>query len=118
MKPKVIKEGELFALGNRLFTYSLNADGGVIIKPELESYKPVKVKVTFTPPSLDEVKAYFKSKKYLESAAIKFYDYYDSAEWKDGKGNQVKNWKQKAIGVWFKKENEDLGNTSNSTMVR
>lgn len=60
----------------------------------------------FTPPSLDEVKAYFLEKNYNEQSAVKFFNYYDSANWVDSNNNQVKNWKQKANGVWFKPENE------------
>lgn len=65
-----------------------------------------KKKNSFVPPTADEVMAYFKEKGYQESAAAKFHEYYDSADWKDGKGNQVKNWKQKAVGVWFREENK------------
>ena len=31
-----------------------------------------------------------------------FYDYYDVADWKDSKGNKVKNWKQRVI-TWNSK---------------
>ena len=31
---------------------------------------------------------------------------HDIANWKDSKGKQVKNWKQKMQGVWFKEENK------------
>lgn len=50
----------------------------------------------FTPPTLDEVKAYVQERGNLIDAQ-KFYDYYETAGWKDSKGQQVKNWKQKAI---------------------
>jgi hypothetical protein len=60
----------------------------------------------FTPPSLDEVKKYFSEKGYKEASAIKFFDYYETGNWEDSKGNQVKNWKQKALAVWFKDENK------------
>ena len=43
---------------------------------------------------------------YKEDAGEKFYNYYSVANWKDGKGNKVKNWKQKAQAVWFKDENK------------
>lgn len=69
----------------------------------LPNKKPSK---TFIPPTISEVKDYFKSKGYMESAAIKAYEYYDAANWVDGKGQKVLNWKQKCIGVWFKNENK------------
>ena len=59
----------------------------------------------FIPPTLLEVKAFFLEKGYLESSGEKAFNYYDLADWVDGKGNKVKNWKQKMNGVWFKDEN-------------
>jgi hypothetical protein len=39
--------------------------------------------------------------------ANKAFKYYETGNWKDGKGNQVKNWKQKMQSVWFKEENKE-----------
>lgn len=98
---KKIKPGEEFALHNTVYTYSL-LDERVVLK----AVRNISTKATnkFTPPTLDEVKAYFKEKGYVESAAIKAYDYYSAGDWKDSKGNQVKNWKQKMFGVWMRDE--------------
>ncbi len=63
-------------------------------------------KKKFTPPSLDEVKVYFKENGYKEDSAIKAYNFYSTADWHDTQGRSVKNWKQKMIGVWFKEENK------------
>lgn len=60
----------------------------------------------FTPPTLEMVLTYFEEKGYTEQSAKKAYEYYSVANWKDSKGNQVKNWKQKMQGVWFKDENK------------
>ncbi|MVW93680.1 hypothetical protein FCL53_17090 [Elizabethkingia meningoseptica] len=76
---------------------------------EVETEK--EEKKNFSPPSIDEVKQYFKEKGYNEVTAIKAFNYYDVAKWKDGKGNQVKNWKQKMISVWFKDENKIVEQT-------
>lgn len=65
--------------------------------------KPFQV---FTPPILDDVISYFTENGYSRSAAIKAFDYYSAGNWKDSKGNQVKNWKQKMQGVWFKDEHK------------
>lgn len=63
--------------------------------------KPKKV---FTPPLLEDVILFFNENQYSELAAKKAFEYYDEGNWKDSKGNQVKNWKQKMRGVWFKDE--------------
>lgn len=65
-----------------------------------KSNKEKKAKA-FTPPSLEEVVAYF-SEKHLNGDPKKFYEYYSVANWHDSKGNPIKNWKQKALAVWDK----------------
>lgn len=56
--------------------------------------------------NINEVINYFIDKGYSKESAEKFFNYYESAGWKDSNDKQVKNWKQKAQGVWFKPENE------------
>lgn len=63
-------------------------------------------KKEFIKPTLQEVKDYFKEKGYKEEAAIRSFEYYEAGEWKDGKGNKVRNWKQKMLSVWMKEENK------------
>lgn len=58
----------------------------------------------FTPPTFEEVKEYFSSRNLDEIWAKKFYDYYTTGNWIDGKGKRIKNWKQKVIAVWDKQE--------------
>jgi hypothetical protein len=60
----------------------------------------------FTPPTLSEVQAYFIENGYTLESSTKAFNYYDTAQWKDSKGNKVKSWKQKMQGVWFKDENK------------
>jgi len=67
---------------------------------------PARKKAKFAPPSQGEVQEYFSSKGYSVESAKKFYDYYESGKWHDQTGKPVKNWKQKAIAVWFKSENK------------
>lgn len=50
----------------------------------------------FVPPTLDEVITYVKERG-NKIDPNKFYDYYTAADWKDSKGQQVRNWKQKCI---------------------
>jgi hypothetical protein len=61
----------------------------------------------FTAPTLLEVQTYFTENGYTNELGKKAFDYYSVANWKDSKGNQVKNWKQKMRGVWFKDENKE-----------
>lgn len=75
-----------------------------------EDKKKNKSKKVFTPPTLEEVKAYIKEKGYNVDA-VHFFDYYSVGGWKDGKGNPVRNWKQKVI-TWAKK---DGGSTNKIT---
>jgi len=61
----------------------------------------------FIPPTLEEVKEYFKSRNLTESSAKRFFDYYTIGCWCDGKGDKIKNWKQKVIAVWDKPDNRE-----------
>lgn len=100
-KIKKINPGEEFILNNHVFTYSVDGKKIKLTPIRPSGDKPSK---KFTPPSLEEVIAYFKEKGYTAEGAKKAFDYYDVAEWKDAKGNQVKNWKQKMLGVWMRDE--------------
>jgi hypothetical protein len=60
----------------------------------------------FVPPSIEEVREFFKLKGYIQSAADKFHEYYELGQWHDGGGKPVKNWKQKASSVWFRDEHK------------
>lgn len=64
---------------------------------------------SFTPPTLEEISEYCQQRNNNVNAK-RFYDYYSSANWKDSKGEPVKNWKQKMIAVWEsdRKEPADL----------
>lgn len=50
----------------------------------------------FTPPTLDEVKAYCAERQNNVDPQ-KFYDYFTEADWYDSKGKKVVSWKQKVI---------------------
>lgn len=65
------------------------------IKKEIE--KKVKPKPKgFIAPTLQEVSDYCQERKNSVDAK-KFLDYYNAGNWKDSKGNSVKNWKQKLL---------------------
>ena len=76
-------------------------------------------KKPFIPPTLEEVEAYCKSRKNNVDAK-RFWDYFDAADWVDGKGNKVRNWKQKVI-TWesYNKDvKQDGQNTGDTGKVR
>ena len=50
----------------------------------------------FSPPTIDEIKAYCKERDNDVDAA-KFFDYFSTSGWIDSRGKKVKNWKQKII---------------------
>ena len=54
----------------------------------------------FKKPTLDDIKNYIDDKK-LNVDAEQFYNYFEVGNWKDSKGNKVKNWKQKLL-TWNK----------------
>lgn len=58
----------------------------------------------FVPPSIDDVKEYFKEKGYTEVSAETAFEYYNSNDWCDRNGNKVTAWKQKMVANWFKPE--------------
>lgn len=52
-------------------------------------------------PVISEVEQFFVSSGFKIEVGRKAFEYYNSAGWKDSKGNTVRNWKQKMISVWF-----------------
>lgn len=97
-KPSAKPSGKPYAKPSENLTENEN------VNEDIDKNKGEKGK--FKPPKLNDVKDYFKSNGYTEEAAIKYFNYYDVAKWVDSKGNKIKNWKQKAQGVWFKEENK------------
>ena len=65
-------------------------------------------KKQFVKPTLEEIKAYCLERK-NDVDPQKFYDYYESNDWKDINGKKVKSWKQKMIANW-----ENKGKQKNS----
>lgn len=80
---------------------------GNVEKEKREREKSKRVVNKFTPPTLEEVKAYAKEAN-LNVDCDKFYTYFTTPNdagrtWIDSKGNPVKNWKQKLI-TWAGRE--------------
>lgn len=81
------------------------------IKP---NKKPVKNTNT---PTLEEIEQFCKERGNGVDAK-RVFDYYSSANWKDGRGNPVRNWKQKIIAVWEKpKEESKIGKVAHEREV-
>lgn len=53
-------------------------------------------KSVFSPPTLNEVKAYIQEKGY-HTDPVYFYEFFSANDWKDSRGNKVKSWKQKLV---------------------
>lgn len=68
-----------------------------------ESKDSVKARPRFTPPTLDEVKAYC-SERNNNVDAQRFIDYYTANGWKVGR-NSMKDWKA-AVRTWERSDNE------------
>jgi hypothetical protein len=106
---------------NRQFTQNsihnnTNLDNNTNYIDELENLlkkRQQKKKKEFTPPTLEEVKAYCEERKNNVDAK-RFIDYYSVDDWKDKNGKPVRNWKQKMISVWEKGDNT---NSSQSNPV-
>jgi hypothetical protein len=94
--------------GNRSHTIasvavSVNDNVSVNVKEEKSIKKKPSV---FTPPQIKEVELYFIEEGYIVEAAQKFFKYYSAGNWHDSKNRPIRNWKQKAQGVWFKDEHK------------
>lgn len=59
----------------------------------------------FIPPTIEEVRAYCRERN-SSVDPDKFFEYFQTGNWKDSKGNPVKNWKQKII-TWEKFNNNN-----------
>lgn len=72
----------------------------------------IEKKEKFTAPKLQEVEEYVLSKGFNQAYAKRIFEYYDSAGWQDAKGQKVKNWKQKILGVWLSDDKRTQANTT------
>lgn len=77
---------------------------------EQEEEKKKTKKEVFLKPTQSEVETYFIENGYTKESGTKAFTYYETGNWKDSQGKQVKNWKQKMQSVWFKPENKAVQN--------
>lgn len=85
------KEKDTYIYSNNIREEKKNKE-----KKESIKEKPHRTRKEFVPPTYEEVLEYAKSRG-REDLARKFFDYFDTGEWIDSKGNKVRNWKQKFI---------------------
>jgi hypothetical protein len=62
----------------------------------------------FTPPTLEEVKSYFKENGFKEEIGERAWKGYEAGDWHDSRGQKIKVWKQKMQHVWFKDEHRTV----------
>lgn len=74
----------------------------VYVNENVNKNKKSKV---FTPPTEEDVLAYFRTNGYKDEVAKRAFKYYTEMEWHDSKGTPIKSWKGKMVSVWFKEEN-------------
>ena len=85
------------------------AEVGAKVAKEVTNYneKMKSNKDSFTPPAKEEVMEYFSENRFPKGLGEQFYNHYNKTNWKQNKGNKIKNWKLVAQNVWFK-NNESL----------
>lgn len=74
-------------------------------------------KKVFEPPDISEVVDFFIVNGYPPDLAERAHQFYAVADWKDSKGKKVRNWKQKMLSVWFKKEEKNVNRNSEEDKV-
>jgi uncharacterized protein YdaU (DUF1376 family) len=72
------------------------------ISSNLEKENTKRKRKEFVAPSKEEMMDYAAEKGFDRSIGAHAWEYYSVADWKDAKGDQVLNWKQKMIASWFK----------------
>lgn len=114
MPVKIINRTLSFCMTHCKWFELIDLQSGAVIPQEgaeippciegIEGKRRKGIYATFIPPVIEEVKKYFTENKYPEELATRFFKGYETAQWKDSHGKQIKNWKQKAQHVWFKPE--------------
>jgi hypothetical protein len=96
---------------NKTKNKTKNNNSGELFPPEKEKPKKGKSeKPEFTPPTLDQVKAYFEGKlaDWERQAEIFFY-HFDSLNWKNTNGARIERWDSRA-NLWIIEKQLQNGN--------
>lgn len=102
---EILSSFDLFSNGSltikELLPNSYSNNKGISISKGIS-----KGRAKFLPPTVEDVKNYFKENGYSEESAIKAFEHYELGNWHDTNGKPVIAWKQKVHTVWFKPENK------------
>ena len=92
-----LEKSQLSLGQNEEYLLSNDSVGIPVVNPDKNSIdKNRKDKNIFIPPSIEEVEEYCKERNNNVDAK-RFFDYYETSNWKDKDNKQIKNWKQKII---------------------
>lgn len=80
----------------------------VVNSTKQEKEKKKKEKKVFVPPSLEEMKSYFKQNGFKESVAERAYRGYSENNWHDINNKPILNWKSKVNNSWFQDYNREV----------
>lgn len=90
-----------------------NVEKEIEIDKEIDKERNTKErKPKFIAPTFEEIEAYCKERNNNVDPK-RFFDYYESSNWKDQSGKPVKSWKQKMIAVWEKDNGRNDNNAKN-----
>jgi len=107
LKSAEVRKRNATSVNERSISSTDNVNDSVNVSVSVnDNVKQKRVINKFTPPQQFEVIGYFIENGYTKELAEKAFKYYETGNWSDGKGNKVKNWKQKMQSVWFKEENK------------
>lgn len=81
-----------------------DSDTDTDTESEVCADKPRRTRSQFTPPSLDEVRAYCQE-RHSSIDPQRFFDFYTANGWIQGKGKPIKDWRA-AFRLWEQKEEE------------
>lgn len=100
--------------GNQVVTNGLPSGNQVATQCSIDEEREVKdrkgkelakpLRTRFVPPSLTDVAAYCRSRN-SPVDPVKFFEYFEAGDWRDAKGQPVKNWKQKLL-TWENQEKQ------------
>jgi hypothetical protein len=105
-KQCIVLPNNCLNIGENLGKVCVHGNGNGIVNGNDTGKKGSGEKKKFIPPTLDQVKEYFKENGYSEEGAIKAFSHYDLADWHDTEGKPVLSWKQKIHTNWFKPEHK------------
>ena len=74
---------------------NFNINSNINLENLNTNYNPTE-KVKWMKPTFEEFAKYIKDKN-LNLNSKELYEYYETGNWHDSKGNKVKNWKQKLL---------------------